>query len=124
MDGNSSPHNRPAHARHLEDLRRWRNPAPRDLTLGKLPGYVESQYAKPHGQVGQLAGIWGELIPEPLAARTALASFSRGVLTVHVADSPALYELDRLLRGGVERRIQRASRAGLRRIKLRVGGDF
>jgi len=107
------------HERHLQRLRHWRNPARRDLTLGHLPNYVHNNITKPHRQLGQLVDLWREHVPEHIEPHTALAGFSRGVLTVHVADSATLYELDRLLRGGLERRIQRAAQTTVRRIRLR-----
>lgn len=108
------------HDHRLANLRRWRNPKQRDLTLGGLPDYVKRHVEKPHKQVGQLVTVWERLIPEPLNHRTALAGLTRGILTVHVTDSPTLYELDRLLRGGVEQQIKRASKAPLRKIKLKI----
>jgi hypothetical protein len=107
----------------IEQLRVWRNPRSRDLTLGNLPEYVKKTYAKPHKQLGQIAELWQQFIPAALAGHTSLVSLTRGVLLVHVADAAALFELDRLLRTGVEQQIRQASKAPLRSVKLKVAAN-
>lgn len=108
------------HDQHLRNLRAWRNPPQRDLTLSGLAADVEKRFVRPAKQVGELGKLWEELLPGRIVERTALAGFTRGVLTVHVADSATRYELDRLLRGGLERQIKQASRQPVRKVKLKV----
>ena len=108
-------------ADHLENLRRWRAPRARDLTLAKLAEQVERTVVKPHRQLGALAVLWRELVPCELLERTALVSFSAGVLTVQVADSSTLYQLDRLLRSGLERQLRSGCKATLRKVRCRAG---
>jgi len=111
------------HLRQLERLRRWRNGRPTgDLSLSYMPDWVKRQVVQPHVQLGRVVKVWQDLIPGRLCDRTALVSLSRGVLTVHVTDSPTMYELDRLLRGGLERRIKTSCRAKITRIKLKLEG--
>jgi len=107
-----------AQREYLERLRQWRNRPGRDLTLGKLGDYVDRQYIKPSKHLGEFVTLWAEHIPADLEPRTALAKYYRGVLTVHVADSATLYEVDRLLRGGTQRAIAQQAKANLRKIKL------
>lgn len=76
---------------------------------------------RPHQQLGELVGIWEALVPTHLLGQTALVSMSRGTLRVAVADSSVLYELDRRLRGGLERDIRQRFRGGRLRIRLEVG---
>lgn len=106
--------------RRLEKLRAWRNRPQRDLTLGYLADHVKRTVTKPHKQLGQIARLWEQAVPPALADRTALVSLTHGVLTVHVADSSAMYELDRLLRGGVELRLRQSCETTLRKVKCRV----
>lgn len=106
--------------RHLERLREWRNRKPRDQTLAFLVDHVKAQVVRPHRQVGQFAELWQELVPPELAERTSLGSFTRGILTIHVADSATLYQLDRLLRGGVEQQLRQRSRTTLRSVRLKL----
>jgi hypothetical protein len=109
-----------SHQRRLENLRRWRNRPERNVSLAGLAEQVHKNIVKPHQQLGALVEAWRELIPPGLLERTALVSLTRGVLTVHVADHASSYELDRLLRGGVEQRLRQASKASLRKVKCRV----
>lgn len=106
---------------HIRNLRRWRDGDERDLSLAFVSEYVKKQVVRPHQQLGKLGLEWRRQLPAHLLEQTALVGISRGVLTVHAADSAALYELDRLLRAGVERKLKAASDATLRRIKLTVG---
>lgn len=74
-------------------------------------------------QLGRLASVWDELIPEPIREHTALESFRSGVLTVLV-DSPAhRFQLHTLLRGGLQQELQKRFRGPLNRVKL-VPGQF
>lgn len=108
--------------RHLHRLRTWRNRAEPDQSLGFLKAQFDREVARPHRQLGQLVTLWAELVPEPLVHHTRLEGLARGVLRVSVDSSPHLYELDQLLRAGLERQLIRRQPAGtaLRRIRLRV----
>lgn len=108
--------------RHLRRLREWRNPAGADYSLHFIKDQFQREVARPHKQLGRFVELWTELVPEPVLGHTRLEGFSRGVLRVAVDSSPHLYELDQLLRGGLERELIRRQPAGaaLRRVRLRV----
>lgn len=107
---------------HLKRLRAWRNRADGDPALGAfLPKQFKQEVERPYKQMGALAGLWAKLLPRELAEHTVLEGLSRGVLKVAVDSSPRLYELDRLLRSGLERALVTAHKGpALRRIQLRV----
>lgn len=107
---------------HIENLRRWRAPHVRDVTLAGLAERVDRTVVRPHKQLGSISVLWRELLPPELLVRTTLASFINGTLTVEAADSAALYQLDRLLRSGLERTLKATCKAPLRRIKFAVAG--
>ena len=110
---------RPVDPRHV-----WRERDERTAPLGDIYArFFDKRYARPHRQLGQLADVWRRLVPETLHARTALRSLHRGVLTVAVDDSATLYQLDRVLRGGVENEIKQQINGAVRRIKLEQAGD-
>ena len=111
---------RAPHDQHIRNLRRWRDGEEKDLSLSFVAEHVRRQIGKPHKQLGELSTLWTRHVPAHLLEQTALASLSRGVLTVRVADSATLYELDRLMRAGLEMRIRAAAPATLRRIKLTI----
>ncbi|MEZ6189732.1 MAG: DciA family protein [Phycisphaerales bacterium] len=108
---------------HLDGLRERRNRKDPDLSLSFLAGQFKREVQKPFEQLGKLTEIWGELVPPDLAAHTRLEGLSRGVLRVSVDSSGRLYELDRLLRGGVlDELITRHRGKALRRVDLKVAG--
>jgi hypothetical protein len=108
---------------HLQRLRQWRNKPERDLGLGFLKKYVKQEIEKPYKQLGALVKLWGELVPAELVAHTRLEGVGRGVLRVAVDSSAHLFELDRLLRGGLEQRLITEHKGpAFRRVQLRVAG--
>ena len=102
----------------LERLRAWRNAPERDLSLADLQERFRKQVEKPYRQLASLTELWREEVPAHLTARTRLDGFQRGVLRVSVDSSAALFELDRLLRSGVERRLIERHGGSLRRVRL------
>lgn len=70
--------------------------------------------------MGAVATAWQELVPSPLADRTALVGVSRGVLTVRAGDASARFELDRWLRSGGELAVIRRCVTGLTRVRVVV----
>lgn len=106
---------------YLNRLRRWRNRPDPDLTLGFLKKQFELEVRRPHEQLNSIAGLWQSMVPHGLAQHTQLESLHHGVLRVSVDSSAHLYELDRLLRTGLERRLAAHHQGpALRRVKLRV----
>ncbi len=106
---------------HLDGLRERRNRKDPDLSLGFMVGQFKREVQKPYEQLGDLAAIWGELVPEELAAHSRLVGLTRGVLRVSVDSSGRLYELDRLLRSGVfDELVSRHRGKAIRRVDLKV----
>jgi hypothetical protein len=107
---------------YLQRLRGWRTKADPDLSLGFLKGQFQREVARPFKQLGVLAELWQQLVPAELVAHTRLEGLSRGALRVVVDSSVRLYELDRLLRAGLERQLLAAAKhAVVRRVQLRIG---
>ncbi len=108
--------------RYLNRLRQWRNRSDPDYSLRFLEKQFDRDVARPHKQLGKLVGLWQELVPEALLKHTRLEGLSRGTLRIAVDSSPHLYELNQLLRGGLEREMIRRQpgNTSLRRIRLRV----
>jgi len=106
---------------YLKRLRGWRTRSDRYSSLAFMRDQFKRSIEKPYKQLGDLVTIWQQTVPEALCRRTALQSFNRGTLKVTVADSAVLYELDRRLRGGLEREIRTKYKGRLLRIKLEVG---
>jgi len=109
--------------RYLSRLQAWRNRPERAHSLEFLKEQFEREVARPYRQFGPLGELWCRMLPEELAGRTRLESFKRGILQVSVDSSSTLYAIDRLLRGGLERRLIESHRQGsLRGVRLRVRG--
>ena len=106
---------------HVERLREHRAPRESGATLGFLKEQFKRDVEKPHRQLAKLVDLWAELVPAEIAAHTRLESLSRGVLRVGVDSSGHLYELDRLLRSGLQQAlITRHTGPAVRRVQLRV----
>jgi hypothetical protein len=103
---------------HIGRLRGWRNRSQPDLSLRFLEKQFQREVARPHKQLGPLAEAWREKVPAHLVKRTALQSLRNGVLKVHVADSATLWELDQLLRAGLEQQLRQGMPGTLRRVRL------
>jgi hypothetical protein len=86
-----------------------------------LGSFLKRDLSKRVRQVGKIAEIWQELLPEELLQRTSLESFQRGVLTVAVDSASHRFMLQTLLQGGLQRQIQSRFSGTLQRIKLVVG---
>lgn len=107
---------------YLDRLRGWRNRKDFDHSLSFIKPQFKREIEKPYKQLLAMAQLWPQLVPAELLARTKLETISRGVLKVIVDSSGALYELDRLLREGLEQKLITQNKGpAFRRVQLRVG---
>jgi hypothetical protein len=105
----------------LDQVRRWHTRPERDLSLKFLAADFKRQVEKPYKQLAQVSAVWTTLVPAELIAHCRLEAVTRGVLRVAVEDSAHLYDLDRLLRQGLERQLLAAAKGpALRRVQLFV----
>ena len=109
---------------YLNRLRHWRNRPDADLSLGFLKKQFDRNVRRPYQQLASIAERWYALVPPALAQHTRLKSLHRGVLRVSVDSSAWLFDLDRILRSGLERQlITQHKGPSLRRIQLKVDGS-
>jgi len=74
-------------------------------------------------KLSELSVIWDELLPDVIRDHTVLDDFSNGTLKV-VVDSPAVrFELQTLLRSGIEKELKTRFNGPLNKIKI-VPGQF
>lgn len=105
----------------LDQLRARRaRPQPK-WSIDGLIDAVEKDSRKRQRNLGELIELWERLLPPEVARQTKLQTFRAGVLTVIVETSPARFELDRALRGGLEAALRQAFRGSLVRVKVIVG---
>lgn len=108
---------------HLERLRRDRSLPNPDLSLGFIEQQFKQEIAKPYKQLGDLAELWSSLLPAALAEQSRLLGLSRGTLHVEVSNAAAHYEIDRLLRSGLQKKlIQSHKGAALRKVQIKLIG--
>ncbi|MFK7788871.1 MAG: DciA family protein [Phycisphaeraceae bacterium] len=108
---------------HLDRLRADRSLPKRDLSLGFLTKQFKKDVAKPFKQLGDLSDLWRELLPSHLVERTRLVGLSRGVLHVEVDNPAAHFEIDRLLRGGLQKQLIEGHKGpAFRKVQVKVLG--
>lgn len=108
---------------HLERLQKSRSLPKPDLSLGFLAQQFKKDVAKPYKQLGDLSALWQQLLPAKLVDKSRLVGLSRGVLHVEADNAAASYEIDRLLRAGLQKQlIQSHKGPAFRKVQLRVMG--
>lgn len=109
-------------SRRLQRVRNLKTRRHPDHSLTFLGAQFQRTVARPYRQFRQVCEAWEREIPADLLPRTRLEGMTRGVLRIGVSSSAHLYTLDRLLRGGLERRILDACGGSSppRRIRLQV----
>jgi len=109
--------------REIERLRELRQRPQRDLSITGIVRSMSDTARKTQKRLGAIIELWEELLPPELAARTRIQHIRGGTLHVHVDSSATSYELDRLLREGLERELRSRYRGTLMRVRLRVVED-
>ena len=108
---------------HLDRLRKDRSLPVRDLSLGFLTKQFNRDVAKPFKQLGDLTALWLQLLPSHLVERTRLVGLSRGVLHVEVDNPAAHFEIDRILRGGLQKQLIEGHKGpAFRKVQVKVIG--
>src|SRR5262245_51414492 len=97
----------PTPTQQLEKLRRHRARPGKDWTIGGVIADTQHESRRMHKKFGELVEIWEKLVPADVAAHTSLINLRAGILHVSVDSSSAAFELDRLLRSGVESELRR-----------------
>jgi hypothetical protein len=87
-----------------------------------LPWY-ESAVAKPAAKLEGMVEIWEQHVPAKIVSRCRLVGLQKGTLSVSVPSTTLRAELDALLRGGLLRTLQTASRGTVYRIKTSVQSE-
>jgi|TARA_B100000959_G_scaffold184578_1_gene192887 hypothetical protein len=75
---------------------------------------------KGNRQSSSLVEAWDELVPSHIAKQATIVSIRNGVLEVATDGAAVAYQLNRLVRSGLLRDLQRASKGTLKKIKIRT----
>jgi hypothetical protein len=105
-------------AREIARLGASRARFARELSIAAIITATRNQAADVHRKLGELIELWEELVPQEVAAHTALTALKGGVLHVTVDSSSIAYELDRLLREGLVIALRTRYRGTLTRVKV------
>lgn len=90
---------------------------------GPLTMLMKHEIGRRVKKLSELSVIWDELLPDVIRDHAVLEDFSSGTLKV-VVDSPAVrFELQTLLRSGIERELKARFKGPLNKIKI-VPGQF
>lgn len=117
--GDSNPSSSERHLQQLSERRRFHD---RDYSLSFLRDTFKREVEKPYKQLVSIVEVWERLVPAALLPHMRLDGFSRGVLHVSVDSASIRYELDRLLRMGLQTQlIEQHKGPALRRVQVSVG---
>ncbi len=105
----------------IEQLRKWRSRKKKELRLDTEMNSFCRSLKKTNSQLLQLREEWNELVPTLLSQVAIPVAFRNGVLEVSVDGSPTAYQINRLVRSGLLRQLQKKCNGTLRQIRVRIG---
>ncbi|HVZ93884.1 MAG TPA: DciA family protein [Phycisphaerales bacterium] len=102
----------------IERLRQSRVKTPPASEASASFSAMGRQLERSSRRLGSIAEAWLEVCPAGLVERTSVKSFVSGTLTIGVRDAATRFELDRVLRTGMERELVRRTPSTLRSVKV------
>jgi hypothetical protein len=101
----------------LQKLRELRQFKERDLSLGSVIERERDRIARSDRKLSQLIELWRELVPEHLQAHATPTSVRAGTLMIEVDCTATAYEVDRMMRAGMEQELRSRFNGTLLRVK-------
>ena len=92
-----------------------------DHSIKSLVQNTKKRVQRDEKRFSSFSEAWEQLVPANLLAASRLASSRGSTITIEVDSSAAKYELDRLLRTGLETNLRSLYTGPLTRIKTRLG---
>ena len=105
----------------LKTMCRYKGRRVFDQSIAQVVNRVEDRATDTRRRLGKVIDVWDRVVPEEVGGRTKITALRAGVLYVRVESSSMRFELDRLLRGGLEDELRRSFHGSLRRVKVTVG---
>ena len=105
-------------ANKLEQLRTWRARKEYDITIKRDLIALQRSLKKTNKQLSQIYELWESVVPEYLQSNAHPVSLKSGVLEIAANGSPASYQLKRLIREGLLRKLQSRCSTPLNKIKI------
>ena len=85
-----------------------------------LPQWIEKNILRPGSILNTITDLWLQLVPPHLLIQTSFSGLAHRVLTVYTSSATAKMELDAMLRQGLFRQVQTASRGTIARVRTTV----
>lgn len=105
--------------REIAQLRKWRAPYTRDVSIADSVQKLTSDARKQHKAVTSLGVAWDEIVPSHLVGASSIQRLTpAGILTIKADDAATRYELDRWLRGVGEVLVKMRSTKTVKSIRL------
>jgi hypothetical protein len=104
----------------LDRLRKWRARPLRDTSINDAVNVLRRGLRKGNRQSSSLVEAWDELVPSHIARQARIVSLRNGVLEVATDGAAVGYQLNRLIRSGLLRDLQRECKGTLKKIKVRT----
>jgi hypothetical protein len=101
-------------------LQAWRGRRGGESAIAEFVSRVAEDMRRAHRRLGNLADLWHQLLPPEIVQCTALTGKRGGVLHVAADSAAVAFQLDRLLREGIESELRKRYGGTLVRIRIRV----
>ena len=105
-------------SRKLQNLRKWRGPKDKDLSIQKELLSLQRTIKKGNKQLVQISEVWASAVPHHIQENTYPISLKNGVLEIAANGSPTSYQLQRLIREGLLKDIKERCTSSVKRIKI------
>ena len=106
---------------YIEQLRKHRQRPERDLSIAQLVGAMADDARRTERRLGALIDLWSQLVPGELEKHSRVVAVRGGVVQIQCDSASTKYELDRLLRQGLEQELRTRHSSTLTKIKLSIG---
>ena len=90
-------------------------------SIGEIVESTRKRAARDEKRFSSFSEAWERLVPSEILACSRLGGTRGSTITIEVESSSAKYELDRLLRTGLEDNLRRLYTGPLTRIRTRLG---
>ena len=108
-------------ATQIEQLRKHKQRRERDLSIAPLVGAMGDDARRTQRRLGALIDLWSQLVPGELERHSRVVGVRGGIVQIQCDSASTKYELDRLLRQGLEHELRRRYPSTLTKIRLSIG---
>ena len=103
----------------LDRLRKYKTRRVRETSINETVQSLRKGLRKGNKTSSSLIEAWDAAVPSHIANQATMVSMRNGVLEVLTDGSSVAYQLNRLVRSGLLRELQKATKGTLRKIRVR-----